>query len=123
MTTSHSSQAYTPDQLVAGELPLLSRQITLLSGQNLARGAVLGKVTASGKYKLSAAGAGDGSETPDAILAEATDASSGDKQTVAYFRGDFNENQVTLGAGHTVDSIREGLRGKGIWLVPAQAVE
>lgn len=123
MPASHSSQAYTPDQLIAGTLPLVSRQITLDSGQDLTRGAVLGKITAGGNYTLSLAASGDGSQTPDAVLAEDCDASGGDKVTVAYFRGDFNENQVTIGTGHTADSIREGLRAKGIWLIPAQAVE
>jgi hypothetical protein len=120
---SASSQAYSPDKLIAGDLPLLSMQITLVSGQNLKRGAVLGKITASGKYTLSASGATDGSETPDAILAEDTDASAGDVVTIAYFRGEFNENALTLGSGHTADSVREGLRQKGIWLVAADKVE
>lgn len=120
MPASFSSESYTPDRLVAGDpTRLLSRSITLVSGQNLSRGAVLGKITASGKYTLSATGAGDGSETPDLILAEDTDASGGDAVTVAYERGDFDENEITLGSGHTADSIREGLRAKGINLVPS----
>lgn len=215
MGASFSSSTYTPDRLVAGDpARLLSRSITLLSGQNLARGAVLGKqstatvpttgtaggsntgngtmgsVAAGGtdliagtytarcieaatnagdfevidpdgdvigiatvgvaftsshlnftiadgstdfavgdsftvavatvdKYKLSAAAAVDGSQVPDLILAEATDASSGDVVTVAYERGDFDENEIVLGSGHTAASIREGLRKKGINLVPS----
>ena len=118
MPASFSSTSYTPDGLVIGEELLLTRNITLLSGQNLTRGAVLGKITASGKYKLSATGAGDGSETPDAVLAEDTNASGGDVATVAYFAGRFAESRVTLGSGHTAASIREGLRDKNIHLVP-----
>lgn len=215
---SYSSSAYTPDQLVAGEHPIVSKAITLLSGENRARGAVLGEqtastvpatgtadggntgdgtvtsvaaggadikagtytlvciatatdggtfdvlapdgqsigqavvgqaftsshldltvndgatdfvladkftiaVTGSGKYLLSAAAATDGSAVPRAILAEDTDASAADVATVAYVEGGFDENEVTLGAGHTVDSIREGLREKGITLLPATKVE
>lgn len=118
MPASFSSTSYTPDGLVIGEELLLTRNITLLSGQNLTRGAVLGKITASGKYKLSATGAGDGSETPDAVLAEDTNASGGDVATVAYFASRFAESRVTLGSGHTAASIREGLRDKNIHLVP-----
>jgi hypothetical protein len=119
MPASFTSTTYTPDALVAGEEPLLSRQITLISGQNLTRGAVLGKITASGKYNLSLSAAVDGSQTPDAVLAEDTNASGGDVVTVAYFGGRFNEGKLTLGASHTAASIREGLRAKDIHLVSA----
>lgn len=117
---SFGSETYSPDRLIAGDpARLLARSITLISGQNLSRGAVLGKITASGKYNLSLSAAADGSETPDLILAEDTDASAGDVVTIAYERGDFDENEVTLGTAHTVDSVREGLRAKGINLVPS----
>ncbi len=213
-TSSYSQTSFTPDRLFGDPPPKLSRKITLLSGQNLARGAVLGKITggvgatdddgvadagntgdgtigtvsavagaqpgvytitfiepaanlgtftvedpngveigtgvvgtqfskqvqftiadgatdfiagdifritvtavATEKYTLSAAAATDGSETPDAVLAEATDASAGDKEAMAYFDGAFNEDRVVLGAGHTAASIREGLRQKNIALV------
>jgi hypothetical protein len=122
MPASFSSDAYAPDRLVAGNSHLLvARSITLTSGQNLVRGAVLGKVTADDKYLLSLSAAADGSQTPDLILAEDTDASAGDKTTIAYSRGDFNELAITLGADHTTDSVREGLRAKGIVLIPASA--
>jgi hypothetical protein len=120
MFTSHDAVW---DALVAGNPHLLvTRQITLISGQNLGRGAVLGRITASGKYNLSLSAAGDGSQTPDLILAQDTNASAGDRVTIAYERGDFNEAALVLGAAHTAASIREGLRTKGITLhkpVPA----
>ena len=123
MKASYSSDAYDPNDIVAGNSHLLtSRKITLISGQNLTRGAVLGKITASGKYNLSLSGAADGSQTPDLILAEDTDASAADKDTIAYYRGDFIEEKLTIGTGHTADSIREGLRVKGISLIKSQEV-
>lgn len=116
------SDSYTPDRLIAGSTDnLIARQITLISGQNLTRGTVLGKITASSKYNKSLSAAGDGSQTPDAILAEDCDASGGDKLTIAYFAGQFNENSLVLGTAHTVASIKEGLRGKGIHLISATA--
>ena len=120
MPASFSSAAYSPDGLLIGEHPVTSRQITLLSGQNLARGAVLGKITASGKYTLSASGAIDGSEIPDCVLAEASDASGGDLATIAYFTGGFDESKLVLGTGHTLASVQEGLRAKGIHLLTVQ---
>ncbi len=117
MVASFTSQGtYTPDGLIVGTDDLQTRQITLISGQNLARGAVLGKITASGKYTLSLSASSDGSQTPAVILAEATDASGGDKVTVAHFGGVFDENAITLGTGHTKASVREALRDVGIKL-------
>jgi hypothetical protein len=72
------------------------------------------------KYLKSLAAATDGSQVPDAVLAEDCDASGGDAEALAYDRGDFAESALTLGTGHTVDSIREGLRVKGITLVKTQ---
>lgn len=120
--TSFASAEFAWDKLFAGPTEgIVTRKVTLASGENRTRGAVLGKVTADGKYKLSAAAAGDGSETPDAVLAEDCDASGGDTEALAYFTGHFNDAAVTLGAGHTVASIREGLRDKGIHLITVQS--
>ena len=107
---------YKPCNLIAGEYPRIERIITIASGSALTKGSVLGRVTASGKFSLSAAGASDGSETPDAILAEDVDASAEDKQAVVYFSGEFNETVLTLGNGHTLESIRAGLRSKSLFL-------
>ena len=118
MTASFSSTAFTPDKLVAGDADeLLGRKVTIISGQNLVRGTVLGKITASSKYNKSLSTANDGSEVPDLILAEDCDASGGDKTALAYERGDFIQEALTLGASHTVASIKEGLRVKGIYLL------
>lgn len=219
MPASFASSSYSNNPLLIGEHKVLSRQITLLTGQNLLRGAVLGKITigaataaakaggntgngtltmdattpirpgakvgvykvrfvatatnngtfvvhdpdgyqigeivmaagagafdddlkfaiadgstdfaindgfditvaaGSGKYVLSLAAAIDGSQVPDAILAEDTDASAADKATVGYFGGGFNSGALSLGTGHTVASITEGLRGKGVHLITPQ---
>ena len=107
---------YKPCNLIAGEYPRIERIITIASGSALTKGSVLGRVTASGKFSLSASDANDGSETPDAILAEDVDASAEDKQAVVYFSGEFNETALTLGNGHTLESIRAGLRSKSLFL-------
>jgi len=110
---------YAHRPLIAGNAHLLvGRTVTIASGANLKEGALLGAITASGKYKLSASAASDGSEKPDLILAEDIDATGGDRQALAYARGDFNANAINFGAGHTADSVREALRTKGITLLP-----
>jgi hypothetical protein len=75
----------------------------------------------SGKYVLSLAAAVDGSQVPDLILAEDTDASAADRTTVAYYQGQFVESALVLGAGHSLNSIREGLRVKNIQLIKGTA--
>ena len=118
MSASFDSAVFVPDGLLAGNAGLLvGEKVTIITGQNLVRGAVIGKITAGGKYNLSLSGAADGSQTPDLILAEDCDATGGDKEAMAFSRGDFNQNKLTLGAAHTVASIKEGLRVKGITLV------
>jgi hypothetical protein len=108
---SEGSFAY--DNLLAGDFPRATKTVTLISGQNQPRGALLGKITASGKYTLSLAAAEDGSEVPCAVLGKATDASDGDLKTVVYQTGEFNEDAITYGTGHskstaaTVDACRE----------------
>lgn len=110
------------DALIAGNAHLLvGVKITVLSGQVQPRGAVMGKITTGGKYILSLSAATDGSETPDLILAEAADATGGDVPALAYARGDFISGALTLGTGHTIASISQGLRGKGITLLTAIA--
>lgn len=116
--TSHGS--YAPDNLIGGEFPRVARKVTILSGSNLAQGSLLGKITASGKYILSLSAAEDGSQAPDAILAEPANATSGDVQAIAYFSGEFNELAVTFGTGHTANSVREALRDKSIFLTTNQ---
>lgn len=120
-TAAFTTTAFTPDRLIAQNAHLLlDESITLLSGQNLARGALLGRITASGKYVLSLAAAGDGSQVPVAILAVDTNATGGDKVTCAYFRGDFQADAVTYGTGHTAASTKAGLRTLNIELISVQ---
>ena len=120
-TAAFTTTAFTPDRLIAQNAHLLlDESITLASGQNLARGALLGRVTASGKYVLSLAASSDGSQTPVAILAVDTNATGGDKVTNAYFRGDFQADAVTYGTGHTAASTKAGLRTLNIELISVQ---
>jgi len=124
--TLHTTEVFSPDQLIAGNANLLlADPIIISAGQNLPRGAVLGRVTATGEYVLCAAHDGgepptaitDGSEAPLLILAESVDATSAPTQALGYKRGDFLASQVTLGPGHTVASIAPTLRALGIFLV------
>jgi hypothetical protein len=122
--TSTVDSLASQDALVVDTSSLTTHRITLTAG-NLLRGSVLGATDigsesdASGNYKLSAAAASDGSQTPSVILAEDCDASGGAKETIAYFAGTFNEEQLHFGTGHDKWSVREALRDVGINLQSA----
>jgi hypothetical protein len=110
---------YVPDSLVIGE-DLVTDSVTLASGQNIVRGAVLGKVTATGEYVLSLSASTDGSEVPYAIAVDAVDATAAAVTNVAvYIGGEFNESALTLGTGHTVASVKADLRNAGIYIKSA----
>lgn len=109
MTTS----TYDPTGLIAGDYPVKHASVEMLSGQDVKRGAVLGRVTASGKYKLSLSGASDGSEVPIAIAAADIDASGGDTVGPAYVTGEFNAAQLIFGTGHTAATVEAAMRGRG----------
>lgn len=79
-------------------------QFTLISGQNLKAGTVLGKITASGKYTILAPAAVDGSQLAVAILGPNTDASAADKRTAGIIGGpsvaiEVNTNLLVWPAG------------------------
>jgi Bacteriophage lambda head decoration protein D len=84
--------------------------VTLKAGTNYVLGSVLGKITASGKYRLSSAAqvAGDeGAETAVAVLLEAVDASSGDKTGLVIARGPAIVSKAALIFDASVDLAAE----------------
>jgi Bacteriophage lambda head decoration protein D len=84
--------------------------VTLKAGTNYALGAVLGKITASGKYRLSPAAAviGDeGAEAASAVLIEAIDATAADKTGLIIARGPAIVSKATLVFDVSVDQPAE----------------
>jgi hypothetical protein len=106
---------FTPDNLLAGDFPRVADGVTILAGRSLTRGAVLGRVTASGKCKAVDSGQTDGSQTIHAVLAEDVDASLADASGVVYLTGEFNENALTFGGTDTPDTHRDAARLKSIF--------
>lgn len=113
---------FVPDRLAVNLDQSFSRKGTLVSGQNLTRGALLGIITATGKFTLSLAAASDGSQVPDCILAEDANASAGDVDALVYQTGQFDANYVTFGTGQTVANTFETLRAKGLYLISSEIV-
>lgn len=76
--------------------------VTILSGEVLGPGAVLGMVTASGKYVELNPGGADGSEVAAAILYEGVDATAADTTRTALLRdAEVNGGEIVWPDGIT----------------------
>jgi hypothetical protein len=94
------------------------------AAQTLRVGAVLGKVTATGKYKLAVAAAGDGSQTPVAVLIadvqgsskDITLAAATDTKALVLARGPVivADAALQLGTGITAAAAKAALAAVGI---------
>lgn len=77
--------------------------ITLLAGMPYPVGAVLGRITASGKYKLATSGGTDGAQTATAVLLYAVDATLADAVGIVVARGPAIVSRAALAYDATVD--------------------
>lgn len=107
------TSTYDPNGLLAGDKPVLQRTIVLSSGQNLKRGALLGRITATDEYVLSLTASADGSEVPAAVLAIDCDATAADKITTGFFSGEFNASKMVFGTGHSATTAEAAFRKAG----------
>lgn len=71
------------------------KEETILTGADLVKGTILGRVTASGKMKAYAAGNADGSENPTSVLMEDAAAAAADVQAVVGYAGMYVEANMT----------------------------
>lgn len=89
MPTTFTEKNYAQEAILSEANGRQSREVvTVLSGQVLNAGAVLGKITASGKYVIcdNVTPAADGSQTADAVLLEDCDATGADKTALVLKR-------------------------------------
>jgi hypothetical protein len=77
--------------------------VTLLAGTAYPVGSVLGRISASGKYKLATSGGSDGAQTAAAVLLYAVDASTTDAIGVVVARGPAIVSRAALVVDGTVD--------------------
>lgn len=115
MTTFGSAEYRT---LFAGpEIPAMTSSVTVLAGQGVLKtGSILGKVTASGKYKLVDKSASDGSQVASVVLAENVDTTGADRVAVVYTSGLFNTDSLIVAAGDTVAAHKDELRNGNIYI-------
>ena len=77
--------------------------VPLLTGMAYPVGSVLGRITASGKYKLATSGGTDGAQTASAVLLYAVDASLSDAVGIVVVRGPAIVSRAALAYDGTVD--------------------
>lgn len=102
--------AHRQRQLRGGDFPVRFATVMIATGEVLEEGSVLGEVTADEEYKLSASAAADGSEAPSVVLWEDVDATDGPVPAEVMLTGDLRSAALTLGEGHTIESVRKALR-------------
>jgi hypothetical protein len=117
------TETYDPSTIEIGGTVVESTKVTILSGQTLAAGSVLGRVTASGKYVLSLAAAEDGSEVIQPVVAmHAVDASAGDVVADVWIAGKFDASKLVIGAGHAIADVRLAFLGTPMFAPSAASV-
>lgn len=107
-----SSEIFIPDQLIAGNLKLVTQNYIVASGAGVVtRGTPMGVVTATGKVIPSVSTAVDGSEKPVGLLVDITDATAVDQSCGLYVMGEFNSNVISavMGASWTIPTLMAAL--------------
>jgi len=77
--------------------------VTLLTGTAYPVGSVLGRITASGKYKLATSGGSDGAQTAAAVLLYVVDATLSDAEGIVVVRGPAIVSRAALAYDASVD--------------------
>lgn len=102
---------------ITGEKPQITDTVTIASGSNVAQRALLGRVTATGKYIPCVKTATDGSQIPRRIAIYATDATAADALCPVYCEVECNPSLLVLdGSWSSTDEVKELLADQGIYL-------
>lgn len=119
-----TSDAFVPDQLIGGDMKIVTKTETITGGAIFKRGTVLGKITANGKWTQALAASSDGSQVPARLLVDDTDTTGGDVTGGTYQMGEFNANAVILGTGITLSAATAALEAQNIYLkTPVSAAD
>ena len=111
-------ETYSPDNLIAGDFPMVTGDGTILAGRSLVRGTVLAKDSANSN-KLVAVDSASGTtsiQSPVAVLAADVDASEADAVGPLYLAGEFTENALTFGGTDTADTHRDAMRDLSMFI-------
>lgn len=107
---------------VGGDL-IETTKVTMLAGAVYPKGAVLGRVTASNKYRTSASASSDGSQViQPVVLKYEVDATDGDVDADVYIAGKFDPSQLVIGAGHDLAAVRRAFIGTPMFVPDVRQV-
>ncbi len=96
--------------------PLVTATIDLEGDQGMLRkGAILGKITSSGKYKLVNTSGGDGSQVANCVLAHDID-TDGLTTATCYVSGQFNLSQIYIEDNDNILNCLDDLRIVNIYV-------
>lgn len=115
-TPGMQSYTYVPDQLIAGNLQLVTDTVEIGGDVPLVRGTILGQITATGVYVMSVKTATDGSENPCAVLVDRVSPDGATVRGGVYEMGIFNQNRITFDGSWTVPELKNALRPFSIFL-------
>ena len=108
------------DNLLVGDFHFTDTE-TLDENQDLERGAVLGRITASGKMILSIDTAVDGSETPEMVLLDdAVTAAAENLNIPVLVFGQVNEEALSFGGAHDKTTVKAPLKANGVYTVKSR---
>lgn len=110
--------------VVGSNKPYRVEVVTILSGQNLPAGRLIGKITTGGKFKSSLSASADGSQLYEktAVLLEACDASGGDKQARALITGEANLSKVSFDTGQSYANGKIDMEKAGLFFADDRVV-
>ncbi|WP_446469418.1 head decoration protein [Xenorhabdus stockiae] len=107
---------FVPDQLIAGQLQLVTDTVTIAKGNTLQRGAVLGQITGTREYTFCKKNATDGSQIPCAILVDNVDATESSASGGVYLMGEFNQHRLVYDESWPLPELTDALRKYSLFL-------
>jgi hypothetical protein len=111
-----SQAVFIPDQLIAGQLQVVTDTGVIAKGQKLQRGAVLGQITASREYTFCKKDATDGSQIPCAILVDNVNATEESVNGGVYLMGEFNQHRIIRDESWELPELAAELRKFSLFL-------
>lgn len=87
--------------------------VTIAEGLDLPRGALLGRIAATGEYQISAPASTDGSQYPVGVLALAVDSTGGAAAGQMLTAGTYSSLHMTFGTGWDVGTLQVQLGSLG----------
>ncbi len=118
------TDVFVPDQLIAGDLKIVTDTVTIGGSGVYERGTVMGKITATGVWIPSVKTATDGSEKPRGVLVDQVDNSVTSPQTGGvYVVAELNFNSLiygsswgTAGSAAALAALKVGFESTSIFL-------